>query len=167
MMAVRRPGWLPFTPQHVTGPGVVQQRGGAVLGVQGVQGEHHGRRVVPRGPQIVHERCDHGDLVGLTGDLTLRQHHRSGSLGGMGAGGEQVRGGPVTLVGTAHGLGVDGYRPATGFRLGRVQPVGGPGRDDRLHRLPVDPARHPPNGGLARWVDLSGQRVRDRAQGQQ
>jgi len=78
-----------------------------------------------------------------------------------------MRGGPVTLAGTAHGLAVDGYRPATGFRLGRVQPVGGPGGGDRLHRLPVDPARHPPNGGLARWVDLSGQRVRDRAQGQQ
>jgi len=161
---------LAFTPQHVAGPGVVQQRGGAVLGVQCVQGEHHGRGIVPGDPQILDQRWDHGDLVGLTGDLTLRQHHRAGSLCGMGAGGEQVRGGPVTIAGTAHGLPVDGHRMAAGHRVQRVRRVqlgGGPGRDDGLEGRRVDPAGHPADGGLTGRVNLPGERVRDTAQGQQ
>ncbi len=38
-----------FDGHHVAGAGVVEQRGGGVLGVQGVQGEHHGRGAVPGG----------------------------------------------------------------------------------------------------------------------
>jgi len=141
-----------------------------VLGVQCVQGEHHRRRVVPGDPQILDQRWDHGDLVGLTGDLTLRQHHRAGSLGGMGAGGEQVRGAPVTIAGTAHRLPVDRYRMAAGHRVQRVRRVqqgGGPGRDDGLEGRGVDPAGHPADGGLTGRVNLPGERVRDRPQGQQ
>jgi len=74
-------GLVAFHGEHVAGAGGVQQGGGGVLGVQRVGGEQHARRVVPGGPQILDQHCEHGDLVGLGGDLALRQHHRWQLLG--------------------------------------------------------------------------------------
>jgi len=87
----------------------------------------------------------------------------------MGAGGEQMRGGLVTGPGAAHGLAVDGHRQPCGLGpgAGPVELAGGPGRGDRLERLPVDPGHDPAEGGLAGRPDRCGQRVRCRAQGQQ
>jgi hypothetical protein len=80
----------------------VEVLGVGALGVKGVGGDDHLAQVGAEVGELVEQRGELGDLVGLRADLDLGQDQRVG----VGGRGQQVRLSAVGVEGAAHGLAV-------------------------------------------------------------
>ena len=89
--------------EHEPGAALVQVGGVVALAVQGVGGDHQPGRVDAGGGQVVDQRGEHGDLVGLRADLDLAEDE----LVTVGGRGQQVHLGAVGGDRAAHRLPVD------------------------------------------------------------
>ena len=151
----------------------------AALGVECVGGDHRVGQVDPGGGELVEQRGEHGDLVGLRTDLDLAEDQ--GVV--VGGGGEQMDLVALGVGRAAHRLAVDRDREQWPVgRVGRVgvgrggrcrrgdaarpagrrrrRPwrgglVGQPGADRRVHRGGVGAGDHPPDRRLRRRTGAS------------
>src|SRR6185436_11651659 len=79
-------GLVVLDGEHEPGAALVQVGGVVALAVESVGGDHQPGRVDAGGGQLVDQRGEHGDLVGLRADLDLAEHQ----LLAVGRGREQV-----------------------------------------------------------------------------
>ena len=167
-------GLVVLDGEHEPRAALVQVGGVVTLAVEGVGGDDQPGRVDAGGGQLVDQRGEHGDLVGLRADLDLAEYE----LVTMGGRGQQVHLGAVGGDRAAHrlpvhrdreqrpigllrlvdavcavgGVGVGfsygGGRPGSGRRVSCL--LGQPGADRRIDRGGVDTGQDPPQRRLRR-----------------
>ena len=98
--AANRPGWLCLTRKHEPCAALVQVGGVVALAVQRVGGDHQSAQVDADGGELLEQRGEHRDLVGLRADLDLTEDQ----LVAVGGRGQQVHLVAVGVDCTADGL---------------------------------------------------------------
>jgi hypothetical protein len=131
-----------------------QELGGVAFGVQRVGGDGHAGQV-----QAGQQWLEAGDLLGGAVHLVLGEHR----AGGVVERGEEVDGSAAGLGGATQGLAVHGDRLWLVW-AGHRQPVGQPGGDRCVQRVPIDRGQHAPQGGLAGDAMLAGKGITSHAE---